>query len=148
MSDELSKTAVEFLHSAIKDGFTKSESSFQNMDAAIERIRTEIQQLTVRIERITTEVKQLESGSKEQREEMLRLENKLAAVEKKQSELELEVNLSIRQFQSDVPRDLNARVAIMEASQASTKKLGWFMVTAFTGLVIKTLWDLMSVTGG
>ena len=141
MSDDLdlSRRVLE----RIDQGFRENQESFSNIRSDIEKIATEVTQLKLEIGLLRGNVDAVSATTAEARADVEKLERKMAELEAKAKELELAVEVA----KSATPRHLPERVAVIENSLSSVKRFGWFMVTAFTGLAVKALWDLMRVAG-
>ncbi len=139
MSDDNVSSGLIEVISKIDNGFKENQKSFQGLRGEIDKIATEVRQLTVDIVELKGNVAAVKNEATEARADVNKLENKVAELEAKAKELELAVEVA----KSATPRHLPERVAVIENSLASVKKFGWFMVTAFAGLAIKALWDLM-----
>ncbi len=141
MSDDLdlSRRVLE----RIDRGFRENQESFSNIRSDIEKIATEVTQLKLEIGLLRGNVDAVSATTAEARADVEKLEKKMVELEAKAKELELAVEVA----KSATPRHLPERVAVIENSLNSVKRFGWFMVTAFTGLAVKALWDLMRVAG-
>ena len=127
----------------IDRGFRENQESFAIIRGDIEKIATEVNQLKLEIGLLRGNVDAVSATTAEARADVEKLEKKMSELEAKAKELELAVEVA----KSATPRHLPERVAVIESSLNSVKKFGWFMVTAFAGLAIKALWDLMRVAG-
>ena len=139
MSDDINRSVLE----AIKDGFSQSHRSFDKINEEMTKISEAVNQLNLEIQVLKGNVAAVENSTTEARDDLKQLESKVAELERKASDLALAVEIAKQQQ----PKHLPERVAIIEASMASIKKLGWFMTTAFVGLAIKAIWDMMRVAG-
>jgi hypothetical protein len=132
--DNISQVVLE----KINEGFRANSESFEGLRQDINEISQAVHQLNLEIVALKGNVAAVKTETTEARADVQKLEEKVAELEAKARELELSIEVA----KSATPRHLPERVAVIESSLNSVKKFGWFMVTAFAGLFIKTIWDL------
>ena len=133
--DNISQVVLE----KIREGFQANSECFTSLQRDINEISQAVHQLNLEIVALKGNVEAVKSETTEARADVQKLESKCAELEAKQMTIEL----SLKAMESVQPKHLPERVAVMESNLNSVKKFGWFMVTAFTGLIIKALWDMM-----
>jgi chromosome segregation ATPase len=143
MDDNISLLSRSILEK-IDHGFKENQESFVSLRRELDKIASEVRQLTVDIVELKGNVAVVKNEAFEARSDVSKLEHKVSRLENKAKELELAVEIA----RTATPRHLPERVAVIESSLAGVKKLGWFVMASSTGLIIKAMWDVLTMGSG